>query len=443
MAAVQPSGLLLLPGHGVPLRKGFTMKNTEPTRGKMTSDDRKEFEVQGEAMLRLSPEPECPVVVAQAGCRVEVRATERESFTEYHVTGTVGRDKNSADELLAQVAAAVAERGIQPIQEKFYGLSGARAAVLKKREAAYRREELDLNMPVTWLQGTPLQDGEFVGLQIWGIVPHDGTNAVTTVTNPTTGVGRLWTGEGFRLLHLPSVRGLKPDGTLAGDAPAQADQMFGNAGLALKAHGMEYRNVIRTWIYMSRLLEWYDDFNCVRTAHYRPAGLGVPGGAPFPASTGIQARCADEECLMDVLALETNCAGSAVASPIIHSPRQDQSFKYGSAFSRGMALEIEGRRTVHISGTASINSAGDSIHVGNAELQSLETMLCIAAILEGQGGGLANITSSTLFCKNREAWEAWNRVSRLLQIPAFPKICVLADVCRHDLLVEMEVVATI
>jgi enamine deaminase RidA (YjgF/YER057c/UK114 family) len=443
MAATLPRGLLLLPGHGVPLRKGFAMKNTEPTRGKMTSDDRKEFEVQGEAMLRLSPEPECPVVVAQAGCRVEVRATERESFTEYHVTGTVGRDKNSADELLAQVAAAVAERGIQPIQEKFYGLSGARAAVLKKREAAYRREELDLNMPVTWLQGTPLQDGEFVGLQIWGIVPNDNKTGVTTVTNASTGSGRLWTGNGFRLLHLPSVRGLKPGGALAGDASAQADQMFTNAELGLKAHGMDFRNVRRTWIYLARLLEWYGEFNRVRTMHYKSTGFGKEGGTAFPASTGIQGRSGEEECVMDVLALDSKGPAYAAAVPICRSPRQDASFNYGSAFSRGMAFEIEGRRTVHISGTASINPAGESIHVGNAELQSLETLMCIAAILEEQGGTLENITSATLFCKTRDAWEAWKRVTRLLKVPDFPKVCVLADVCRHDLLVEMEVVATI
>ena len=419
------------------------MKNTEPTRCETPLDDLRQFAVQGEAMLRLSPEPECPVAAAQAGCRVEVRATERDSFTEYHVTGTVGRDENGADELLAQVAAAVAERSIQPIQEKLYGLSGARNAILKKREAAYRREELDLSVPVTWIQGAPLQVGEFVGLQIWGIVPRDNKTGVTTVTNAATGPGRLWTGDGFRMLHLPSVRGLKPGGALAGDAPAQADQMFTNVGLGLKAHGLEYRNVVRTWIYMARLLEWYGDFNRVRTAHYQPAGLGVPGGVSFPASTGIQGRSADEECLMDVLALEISASGSAVATPIIHSSRQDQSFNYGSAFSRGMTLEIEGRRTVHISGTASINPAGDSIHVGDAELQSLETLMCIAAILEEQGGSLENITSATVFCKNRGAWEAWTRVSRLLRIPAFPKVCVLADVCRHDLLVEMEAVATI
>jgi enamine deaminase RidA (YjgF/YER057c/UK114 family) len=419
------------------------MKTTEPARCETPSDDIRPTAVQGEAVLRLGPEPERQAGATLQGCRVEVRATERASFTEYHVTGTVGPDTGGTDELLAQVAAAVAERGIQPIQEKFYGLAGARDAVLKRREAAYRREELDLGVPVTWIQGTPVKGGEFVGLHIWGIAPRDNRTGVTTVANPATGPGRLWTGRGFRMLYLPSVRGLKPGGGLAGDAPAQADQMFTNAGLGLRAHGMDYRNVRRTWIYLARLLEWYGEFNRVRTAHYQPAGFGKEGGTAFPASTGIQGRSGDEECLMDVLALDAEGPAYAAALPICRSLRQDASFNYGSAFSRGMAFEIEGRRTVHISGTASINAAGESVHGGNAELQSLETMMCIAAILEEQGGGLSNITSATLFCKSRDAWEAWDRVSRLLKVPAFPKICVLADVCRHDLLVEMEAVATV
>jgi enamine deaminase RidA (YjgF/YER057c/UK114 family) len=328
------------------------------------------------------------------------------------------------------------------MQEKFYGRSAIRAEILKRREAAYRREEVDFGVPVTWVEGAPLNGTDFVGLQIWGITPHDVRTGVTTVTNPVTGKGRLWTGRGFRMLHLAAVRGVRADGVLAEGAVAQADQMFTNVGLGLKAHGLEYRQVARTWIYLARLLEWYGDFNRVRTAHYRPAGLGAEGGAAFPASTGIQGKSGDEECVMDVLALETDGPDSAAALPIRRSPRQDSSFNYGSAFSRGMAFAMEGKRTVHISGTASINAAGASIHVGDAEMQSLETLLCIAAILEEQGGSLENITSATLFCKTPAALEAWTRVTRLLQVPAFPKICVLADVCRDDLLVEMEAVAT-
>ena len=422
------------------------MKNTEQTRCESSLGGVRTAEVAREGALRDDPEAENPVAAAPRCCRLEVRATERASFTEYHLTATVARvctTAEAADELFAQVAAVIAERRIQPIQEKLYGLSAVRGDVLKRREAAYRREELDLSVPVTWIQGAPLRGPGFVGLQIWGITPRDAKVSVRTVESASTGRGRLLTGCGFRMLHLAAVRGVKPCGSLAEGAPAQAEQMFTNVGLGLKAHGFEYRQVARTWIYMARLLEWYGDFNRVRTAHYKPAGLGVLGGTAFPASTGIQGQSDGEECLMDVLALDSAGPQSAAALPIQRSPRQDQSFNYGSAFSRGMAIEIEGTRTVHISGTASINPAGESIHVGDAEMQSLETLMCIAAILEEQGGSLGNITAATLFCKDRAAWDAWNRVTRLLKVPEFPKVCVLADVCRHDLLVEMEVVATI
>lgn len=386
------------------------------------------------------------LIVTSGVCRLEVRASERETFIEFHLTATIDGDVPAtlaASDLFSQVAAALVERNIQPIQEKLYGLTTVREEVLKRRDAIYRAHGLDRTMPVTWLQGTPLQGCAFVGLQIWGIATKNGEACVTTVENAFTGRGRLWTGSGYRMLHLPSVCGSLLDGPLANGPSAQAQQMFTNVGLGLEAHGFRYTNVARTWIYVGRLLDWYDDLNRVRTAHYKTAGIGVAGGPAFPASTGIQCWSDREECLVDVLALKTDSPESVVAEPIRCSPRQDQSFNYGSAFSRGMTFAIEGRRTVHISGTASINTAGASTHLGDAEGQSLETLMSIGAILEQQGGSLKNITSATLFCKNQNAWESWNRVTRLLQVPAFPKVCVLADVCRHDLLVEMEAVAVI
>lgn len=381
------------------------------------------------------------IIEKSGSCRLEIRESERASFSDYFITATVEGAMSpgaAADDLFSQVASALIRMGIQPFQEKLYGSSRVRADVLKRRDTIYRQRGLDRTMPVTWIQGTPLQDCDFVGLQLWGITPRDGEARVTTVENPVTGRGRLWTGRGFRMLHLPSISG-QP----GMDHVVQATQMFTNMGLGLQAHGMKYTDVLRTWIYSARLLEWYGDLNRVRTEIYRKAGLGVEGGPAFPASTGIKGQSGEEECLMDVLALDADNLGAARATPICRSPRQDSSFNYGSSFSRGMALEIEGRRTVFISGTASINTAGESTHLGDAEFQSIETLMSVAAILEEQGGGLQNITSATVFCKNREAWEAWKRVTKLLGVPALPKICVLADVCRHNLLVEMEAVAVI
>ena len=386
------------------------------------------------------------LIETTGACRLEVRASARETFTEFHVTGTVdgpARAAQAAEELFQQVAAALCERRVQPIQEKLYGLTAVRDEVMKRRDAIYRQHGLDRLMPATWIEGPPLLGCDFAGVQIWGVAPADGAACVMTVENPATGRGRLWSGRGFRLLHLPGVRGTRADGGLAGEAAAQAAQMFANAGAALAAHGMEYAQVVRTWIYVRRLLEWYGDLNRVRTAYYRQAGFGGEGQPAFPASTGIMGHSDDEECLMDVLALDSDSPRAFAATPILRSPRQDSSFNYGSAFSRGVVFEIEGRRTVHVSGTASINAAGASTHIGDAEHQSLDTLMSIAAILQEQGGSLRDITSATLFCKDRAAWEAWERATRWLQLPAIPKVCVTADVCRSDLLVEMEAVAVI
>jgi enamine deaminase RidA (YjgF/YER057c/UK114 family) len=379
-------------------------------------------------------------------CRLDVRASEHRTFTEFHLTATIEGGMATgaaADELFSRVAATLVDRGIQPIQEKLYGLTEARSEVLKRRDSIYRLRGLDRTMPVTWIQGAPLQGCDFAGVQIWGIQPHDGSRRVATLKNPVTGRSRVWTGRGFRMVHLPCVRGTTQEGALADGPVAQATRMFGNAGAGLASHGLKLTNVVRTWIYSARLLDWYDELNRVRTPIYRAAGLGAEGGPAFPASTGIMGRSEDEECMMDVLALESEGPDRAVAVPILRSPRQDSSFNYGSAFSRGMAVEIEGRKTVHISGTASIDASGRSTHLDDAEHQSLETLLSIAAILEGQGGGLQSVTSATVFCKTRAAWEAWERVCGLLQVREFPRVCVQADVCRRDLLVEMEAVAVI
>ena len=142
------------------------------------------IEVTGGNPLHKVPSRNYRTTETWAGCRLDVRATERESFTEYHLTGTLdgSRDRGAAaDALFARIAAIVSEQGIQPIQEKLYGLPRIRADILKRREAQYRRHELDLSVPVTWIVGTPLREGDFVGLQAWGIVPRGAGTSVTTV----------------------------------------------------------------------------------------------------------------------------------------------------------------------------------------------------------------------------------------------------------------------
>lgn len=373
-------------------------------------------------------------------------ALERESFTEFYLTGTVAPGQTTTEgvaALYAEMADVVARQGIETIQEKVFGRQQARDAILGCRKAAMLDRGLDPTLPPTYVDGRPIDEAAFAGVQLWGIVPHGSGQQVTTTFDAREApLGRLWVGNDFRVLYLPFLRGRMADGTLHACITGQAERMFENANAALSAHGFSYAHVVRTWIYAARLLDWYGELNRVRTAHHQRVGLRtMRGRTVFPASTGIQGRGLDEECFMDLLAIDAGPSSGMTVHPIQHTSRQGQAFSYGSAFSRGMVVDSQQHRTVYVSGTASINPAGETVYIGNAEAQSMETLLNLAALLEDQGGGLEDIATAVVFCKNRETFDAYRTVTRLMGVPEFPAIFVQADVCRHDLLIEIEAVA--
>ncbi|OHE89072.1 MAG: hypothetical protein A3G75_10760, partial [Verrucomicrobia bacterium RIFCSPLOWO2_12_FULL_64_8] len=314
--------------------------------------------------------------------------------------------------------------------------------ILETRRKAYLANGADPSQPVTFLDGKPVRAPKFGGVQIWGVKLDDPAAAsVTTVDCPRVGKGRLWTQGNFRYLHVPAVRGTTAEGTLAPDAESQAERMFLNAQSAMTLHGFSYSSVVRTWIYIRRLLDWYAKFNQVRSRIYGQKDFfGQADDVAFPASTGIQCGDGDAECVMDVLVLDAVETGSVRPMPLLTSSYQGRAFSYGSAFSRAMVLGTDRGQTIHISGTASVNGAGESVYRDDREMQSLRTLLSVSALLKNQGAALDNICSATLFCKDKETYEAYLSVTRLLGIPSFPTIFVLAGVCRHDLLIEMEAV---
>ena len=48
--------------------------------------------------------------------------------------------------------------------------------------------------------------------------------------------------------------------------------MFEKMEALLKQADMEFTDIARTWIYLNDLLEWYDEFNVVRTQFFRERG---------------------------------------------------------------------------------------------------------------------------------------------------------------------------
>jgi enamine deaminase RidA (YjgF/YER057c/UK114 family) len=88
------------------------------------------------------------------------------------------------------------------------------------------------------------------------------------------------------MIHLPYIRAIEEEEDCV---TCQGREMFANASARLQAHGLSFRNVIRTWIYVSRLLDWYGEFNRIRSEHFNGEGLRREnGGVVFPASTAFE-----------------------------------------------------------------------------------------------------------------------------------------------------------
>ena len=370
---------------------------------------------------------------------------DRVDYSEYFLTMPAPQD--TPQEHL-KLAAAVAERLSRdralPLLEKYFGPSELRAETLQSRRENFMRLGLNPDSPHTWIEGQSATDNQLVGAQIWGIVlKNPESYQVTTIDAPTGIRGRLVEGPDISMMYLASIVGVEQGGLLPAGRARQARRMFELAAQTLNSQGFEYRDVVRTWIYMAELLEWYDTFNIVRNRFHAEQNVLGSGSSPFPASTGIQGHSGEEECLMDLLAVRGGARERREVRPLLTSGRQNQAFDYGSAFSRGMSMVRGGITTTLVSGTASIDDDGNSKHIDNPAAQILETLDCLRAVLDAAGAELTNICSGVLYYKDQRTLEAWKRLTYQTDLARLPLLPVHADVCREELLVEIEAIAAV
>lgn len=345
------------------------------------------------------------------------------------------------DAFYREIAPIVASAGSTVLHEKAFGDRRLASAAAAARDGAYAFVGLPPQVPFTFIEGRPCIPGGFAGVQVW-TVQASSTVQCRPVTAGAGVGGMLLVTDLGSALFLSAVSGR----TAAGPTPAivtdECRAMFENARQVLLDQGFSLRDVARTWIFVDRLLDWYDDLNRVRVAFFNDNGLRVGDRNGFlPASTGIQGRHpSGAEVVVDVLAV----AAARGAEPVLHpirSPRQDAALCYGSAFSRGMRVGSAESSLVLVSGTASIDLQGRTRYVDDAQGQIAESYLNTAAVLRAEGAGLPDVAMAVRYFKDAACWQVHCEMADLGLLPDVPAIDVIADVCRDDLLFEMEATA--
>ena len=352
------------------------------------------------------------------------------------------------------VARFLTEQQATVVHEKLYAPAPLYRAINRERQGLLKAHGVRADDHWTLVSGRSWEVGRVGGAQVHAmaggpmrvsdIQPAAPERAATAAGGPLPGrgTGKVVEFAGARCIYLSSITGVDERGELVEGGEAQARQMFENARALLEANGSSFAHVARTWIYLPHILHWYREFNAARTAAYERFGVfdeSWPG--VLPGSTGIQgAGVTPAQCLMDLVAVEA-LAGEALAVSRISNPRQSEAPSYGSSFSRAVEVSHAGVSCLDVSGTASINERGETMYVSDLEGQIFHTMLNVGALLQLRGAGWEDVCVATAFFKKAEYIPALERVLRTLGVPRFPVVPAVADVCRPELLFELEATA--
>jgi enamine deaminase RidA (YjgF/YER057c/UK114 family) len=297
--------------------------------------------------------------------------------------------------------------------------------------ARFMAETGNAAWPVVWLQGDACKDGGMYSMQAVAVSGLP----LTPVQLDGRDVGFTYEDEHARYCRL---RGMIPR-NLNASRTEQTRSAFETMRAALNDNGFAFTDTVRTWIYLDRLLEWYDDFNAVRTQYFNETGIF---DHRVPASTGIGAGNPFGAAItMDVLAVQPKT--DALKIQEIISPLQNPALDYKSSFARAIEMEYPTHRNVLISGTASIDPDGKTVHQDDPEKQIRLALNVVKAILESRGMGWGDLFRGIAYFKDMDSLPIYRSVAAELGIPRFPLAVSHADVCRRDLLFEIEADAVI
>ncbi|MBP7451696.1 MAG: hypothetical protein KA914_02745 [Ottowia sp.] len=301
--------------------------------------------------------------------------------------------------------------------------------------------------------GLPLTDCALPRLVEWMKAPVDdlwlaGATGGETQTG-RTGAVRWWQRGGWlaAAVDLPEADDGEGMQALAGQA---YDELFA----VLQARGTPH--VLRFWNYLARIneeaagLERYRRFNHGRQQAFDRARRSAFEGSPAASALGSPPGAP----------LQVRLIASAEGSSVpIENPRQVSAYRYPTAygavaptFSRAALLARgDGSPLLTISGTASILGHA-SVHPGDVRAQALEACRNLDAVLDtaraqaaerglGVLDGLANASLTVYVRHPQDAATAAQALTAYLgaDAPALAHaVWLQADICRDDLLVEIE-----
>lgn len=262
---------------------------------------------------------------------------------------------------------------------------------------------------------------------IVGQAPADGTKIALLV--------KTGQDDGFLFQSLR----LTPDDIQDDSSYLQTLTLFEHYINGLKEKGLNIRDhLIRTWIYVADIDDNYDGVVRARNDVFRRYGLTAE--THFVASTGIGGYSQTRHAKVAIDFLTLPGVRTDQLKYLHATSRLNATQEYGVAFERGTCLMLPDKKMYYISGTASIDSKGNVLYLGQVEKQVERLLGNIGALLADGGATTGDVQYFIVYLRDFADRAV---VAKYMQVhfPHTPFILLHAKVCRPEWLVEMECIA--
>lgn len=227
----------------------------------------------------------------------------------------------------------------------------------------------------------------------------------------------------------------------------QSDDIFAQLGEILDKEEYYINNIVRQWNYIEQITHLspegqnYQQFNDARSRFYAKTDW-VNG---YPAATGIGTSHGGVTIVVDAAKNSSKCS-QAIDNPLqvsAHAYSQQvlidsdiTRHKSTPKFERARRLDIGTESTIYISGTAAIR--GEESSPSNDITEQLKlTMENIAHLYDSSE---YRVEMLRIYLKHRSNWQEVNNWIKN-NCNNIETLCVEADICRQELLIEIEGIA--
>jgi enamine deaminase RidA (YjgF/YER057c/UK114 family) len=229
--------------------------------------------------------------------------------------------------------------------------------------------------------------------------------------------------------------------------------------------GSRFEHIVRTWFYLGKITEpdqnkiqRYYELNRARTDFYHglnfcPSLLDpqAPRGV-YPASSGT--GTSGKSLVMGCVSLQIGRKSGFLVP--LENPQQTPAYAYhpryspkSPKFSRAMALVLDDHITTWISGTASVINSESCYEedIGKQTEQTIDNLERLISPenfafhgVSGARSTLRDLAKVRVYLKRQQDFDQCRAICQR-RLGAVPTVYALADICRPELLVEIEGVA--